>query len=70
MESPTPMNPLGVKGAAESGTLAAPAVIISAIEDALRDADGAPLNVHIRDLPLTPSGLLALIREAGGLDPM
>ena len=61
MESPTPLNPLGVKGAAESGTLAAPAVIISAIEDAL-----APLQVRITDLPLTPPGLLALIREAEG----
>ena len=36
MESPTPLNPLGVKGAAESGTIGAPAAIVSAIEDALR----------------------------------
>ena len=35
MESPTPLNPLGVKGAAESGTIGAPAAIVSAIEDAL-----------------------------------
>src|SRR5262249_32721264 len=28
MESPTPLNPLGVKGAAESGTIAAPAAIV------------------------------------------
>ena len=57
MESPTPLNPLGVKGAAESGTIAAPAVIVSAVEDALR-----PFNVRIRDLPLTPERVLALIR--------
>ena len=61
MESPTPHNPLGVKGAAESGTLAAPAVIISAIENALW-----PLRIEIRDLPLTPDGLSALIRAARG----
>ena len=36
MELPTPLNPLGVKGAAESGTIGAPAAIVSAIEDALR----------------------------------
>ena len=59
MESPTPLNPLGVKGAAESGTIGAPAAIVSAIEDALR-----PFGVRIRDLPLTPERLLALIRAA------
>ena len=59
MENPSPLNPLGVKGAAESGTLAAPAVVISAIEDALR-----PLVVRVRELPLTPDRLLELIRTA------
>jgi carbon-monoxide dehydrogenase large subunit len=59
MESPTPLNPLGVKGAAESGTIGAPAAIVSAIEDALR-----PLNVRIRELPVTPARLRALIQEA------
>jgi carbon-monoxide dehydrogenase large subunit len=57
METPTPLNPLGVKGAAESGTISAPAAIVSAVEDALR-----PFNVRIRDLPLTPERLLNLIR--------
>jgi aerobic carbon-monoxide dehydrogenase large subunit len=59
MESPTPLNPLGVKGAAESGTIGAPAAIVSAIEDAL-----APLGVVIRDLPVTPARLRALIAAA------
>jgi carbon-monoxide dehydrogenase large subunit len=59
MESPSPLNPLGVKGAAESGTIAAPAVIASAIEDALK-----PFGVRISDLPITPERLRALIREA------
>jgi len=59
MESPTPLNPLGVKGAAESGTIGAPAAIVSAIEDALR-----PLGVRITDLPVTPERLLALTRAA------
>ena len=59
MESPTPLNPLGVKGAAESGTIGAPPAIVSAIEDALR-----PLRIRIRELPVTPARLLALIRAA------
>jgi aerobic carbon-monoxide dehydrogenase large subunit len=59
MESPTPLNPLGVKGAAESGTIGAPAAIVSAIEDALR-----LLGVVIRDLPVTPARLSALIAAA------
>lgn len=57
MESPSPTNPLGVKGAAESGTIGAPAAIVSAIEDALREFD-----LRITDLPITPPRLLALIR--------
>jgi len=59
MESPTPVNPLGVKGAAESGTIGAPAAIVSAIEDAL-----APFGIVIRDLPVTPSRLRALVAAA------
>ena len=59
LESPTPLNPLGVKGAAESGTIGAPATIISAIEDALR-----PLDIRVSQLPLTPPQLRRLIRAA------
>ncbi len=59
METPTPLNPLGVKGAAESGTIGAPAAIVAAIEDAL-----APFGVVIRDLPVTPARLRALIEAA------
>jgi carbon-monoxide dehydrogenase large subunit len=61
MESPTPLNPLGVKGAAESGTIGAPAAIVSAIEDALGE-----FNIRIRDLPVTSARLRALIRAASG----
>ncbi len=59
MESPSPINPLGVKGAAESGTIGACNAIASAIEDALR-----PLDVRIAELPVTPVKLLALINDA------
>ena len=60
MESPTPLNPLGVKGAAESGTIGAPSAIVAAVEDALR-----PFGVRISELPLTPARLVAMIRAAG-----
>lgn len=56
MESPSPLNPLGVKGAGESGTIAALAVVASAVEDALK-----PFGVAIRELPATPSRLFALM---------
>ena len=59
MESPTPLNPLGIKGAGESGTIAAPAAVVSAVEDALR-----PFGVRINDLPVTPARLYALLRDA------
>jgi aerobic carbon-monoxide dehydrogenase large subunit len=59
MESPTPLNPLGVKGAAESGTIAAPAAIASAVEHAL-----APFGITICDLPITPERLHALIHNS------
>jgi carbon-monoxide dehydrogenase large subunit len=59
MVSPSPLNPLGVKGAAESGTIGAPATLVSAIEDALR-----PLDVEVNDLPVTPPRLRAAIRAA------
>ena len=68
MESPTPLNPLGVKGAAESGSIGAPAAIIAAIEDAL-----APLGVTIGELPVTPARLHRLIQTARsrtGFDPV
>jgi aerobic carbon-monoxide dehydrogenase large subunit len=59
METPSPLNPLGVKGAAEGGTIAAPAAVVSAIEDALRS-----LGVRVRDLPVTPYRLRCLIEDA------
>ncbi len=55
LESPSPLNPLGAKGAGEGGTIGAPAAIISAVEDAL-----SALGVRVRELPITPSVLFAL----------
>jgi carbon-monoxide dehydrogenase large subunit len=59
MQSPSPFNPLGVKGAGEAGTIGAPAAIIAAVEDALADYD-----IFITDLPLTPVRLFELLKSA------
>jgi carbon-monoxide dehydrogenase large subunit len=60
LETPSPLNPLGVKGAGEGGTIPAPAAIIAAVEDAL-----SPFGIEICDAPLTPMRLQALLAAAG-----
>ncbi len=60
MSSPTPLNPFGMKGAGEGGTVGAVGSITSAIADAL-----APLGIALtNDGPFTPPTLLRLIRSA------
>jgi carbon-monoxide dehydrogenase large subunit len=56
-ETPSPLNPLGVKGVGEAGTIPAAAALISAVEDAL-----APFNVRIGHYPLSPMKLVEMIR--------
>ena len=58
MESPTPLNPLGVKGTGESGTVPAAACIISAIEDALSD-----FGIRLAAAPVSPMELAALLKS-------
>jgi carbon-monoxide dehydrogenase large subunit len=65
IESPSPLNPLGAKGAGESGTIGAPPAIVNAVEDALRPFDAGPLS-----LPLTPDRVwrhLRSTRSRGGI---
>ena len=52
LETPSPLNPLGIKGAGEAGVIPGAAVLASAIED----AEGFP----IRSMPLSPSDLFEL----------
>ncbi|MFG1699299.1 aerobic carbon-monoxide dehydrogenase large subunit [Nonomuraea sp. NPDC049309] len=52
LETPSPLNPLGVKGAGEAGVIPVSAVIASAIED----AEGIPID----RMPISPSELYAL----------
>ncbi|MGH7353081.1 MAG: molybdopterin cofactor-binding domain-containing protein [Candidatus Rokuibacteriota bacterium] len=57
--TPSTLNPLGVKGAGEGGTLPAPAAIANAIADALR-----PLGLDIIEMPLTRARLWRRIQAA------
>jgi len=59
LESPSPLNPLGVKGVGECGVVPAPAAIVSAVEDAL-----APFGVRLAQAPVSPAQLYALIAGA------
>jgi aerobic carbon-monoxide dehydrogenase large subunit len=60
-EAPSPLNPLGVKGAGEGGCTGAGAALANAVADAL-----APLGVTVSRLPLSPDSVLAAIRAARG----
>ncbi len=63
VETVNPLNPLGVKGAGEGGTIPAPAAIIAAIEDAL-----GSFGVHFAETPLTPERIVAALRAAGAYE--
>jgi len=58
--TPTPVNPLGVKGAGETGTIAATPTVVNAVIDAL-----APLGIdHIETMPLSPERVWAAMQNA------
>ena len=59
-ETPTPLNPLGIKGIGESGVLPIPAAIASAVENAL-----LPFEIRIRQFPIRPRDLSAMLSAAG-----
>jgi aerobic carbon-monoxide dehydrogenase large subunit len=58
-ETPTDVNPLGVKGAGETGTIASTAAVVNAVMDAL-----APLGIRHVDMPLTPERVWRAIEQA------
>jgi CO/xanthine dehydrogenase Mo-binding subunit len=61
LETPSPLNPLGVKGVGEAGCIAVGAVVASAVEEALKPL-GAGKFHHV---PLTPSMIQAALDRAG-----
>lgn len=60
IETPSPHNPLGVKGAGEMGTIASTVAIANAVMDAL-----APLGIRHLDMPLTPEKIWNAISKIG-----
>jgi aerobic carbon-monoxide dehydrogenase large subunit len=59
--TPTPTNPLGVKGIGEAGTIAAAPAVINAIVDAL-----SPLGVTDMRMPASPQRVWSTIQQAKG----
>ncbi len=59
IETPSPHNPLGVKGVGEMGTIAATVTIANAVLDAL-----APLGIKHIDMPLTPERVWRAMESA------
>lgn len=61
IETPSPLTPLGSKGAGESSSETAPACIGNAVADAL-----APLGIDVMELPLTPRKCWELLQQVKG----
>lgn len=61
IETPSPINPLGVKGAGEAGCIPVPALMAAAVEDAL-----APFGVTVDHMPLTPDEIRKLAAPHAG----
>jgi carbon-monoxide dehydrogenase large subunit len=57
--TPTPVNPLGIKGVGEAGTIAASAAVVNSVVDAL-----SPLGVRHLDMPLKPERIWQAIQAA------
>lgn len=57
-ETPSPVNPLGVKGVGEAGTIGATPAIVGAIVDAL-----APYGVKHLDMPVKPETIWKVINQ-------
>jgi carbon-monoxide dehydrogenase large subunit len=58
-ETPSPTNPIGVKGIGESGSIAAPPCMVHAVLDAL-----SPFGISHLDMPLTPPRIWSAIKNA------
>ena len=57
--APSPLNPLGVKGAGEIGIVATGACLSNAVSNAL-----SSIGVQVHDMPLSPDRIRSLIRAA------
>lgn len=59
LETPSPLNPLGMKGVGEAGAIPTPACFMQALEDALYE-----YRLQIDETPLNPSRLWELVQQA------
>ena len=59
VETPSPLNPLGVKGAGEAGAIPVGALFAQALDNAFRD-----IGLEVREIPLSPNRLFELVTEA------
>jgi len=60
LETPSPLNPLGIKGAGEAGVIPSAAVFAAAVEDAERLV---PSGLALTAMPISPSDLFELRRQ-------
>ncbi len=59
-ETPSPWNPLGIKGAGEAGAIPVGPLFAQAVEDALRGFR----DLEILEIPLSPNRLFELLQNA------
>ena len=59
--TPSPVNPLGIKGAGEAGAIASPVAVANSVMDAL-----SPFGLTHIDMPLTPARVWQAVQEANG----
>lgn len=60
-ETPSPVNPLGVKGIGETGTIASTPAVVNAVVDALK-----PFGVKDLEMPLTPEKVWKAMQQGRG----
>ena len=58
LSTPSPLNPLGIKGVGEAGAIPTPAAFVQAVENALAD-----YHLEILEAPLSPNRLFELTRK-------
>jgi CO/xanthine dehydrogenase Mo-binding subunit len=59
LSTPSPLNPLGMKGVGEAGAIPTPSCFVQAVEDAFPE-----LKLHILDVPLSPSRMFEIVQES------
>jgi hypothetical protein len=63
LETPSPLNPLGLKGVGKSGTLSVAAIIASAVEDAPAERGGGDAD-HVRGAAAAPGPGVVVVAPA------